>query len=362
MEDEELEGISKIISQRQAVHQFEEYTEKRKKGLIPLYKTCYSNINEAAGGSFEPNTMLTIAGMSGSGKSTMSKRIIYSINEDLHAKGKKCTTICFNYEMLALKTIGREVANIAKKTVGTLYSSKDELSDEDFEKLQRYWTKKLLKYDINYVEEPGTHAQIKRTIYHYWKKFCKDTGELDKLMIVEVDHTLLIKSHSQSGSSEKDKIDKLMEDLIAIKKKIASEGGLIFIIVISQLNRDIESFERRAPNNQMPKTSDLMQSSSIMFGTDYLIIGHQPAKLGFDTYTQNKLPCWIYSDKTVNKKRLNMIYYHFLKNRDGEPNLICAMVGNLKYFEFQEISKEQLGKYTEELENGPIYLESKVDI
>ena len=290
MSEELEEGVSKLISQRQAICQFEEYVDKRKKGLIPQYKTCYNNINEAAGGSFEPNTMLVIAGMSGSGKSTMSKRIIYSINENVKSLGKEVVTICFNYEMLALKTIGREVANIAKKTVGTLYSSKEELPDEDMEKLSRYWTTKLLKYDINYVEEPGTHSSIKKTIYYYWKKFCKEAGKLDKLLIVEIDHTLLIKSHTMSGNAEKEKIDKLMEDLISIKKKIAAEGGLIFIIVISQLNRDIESNDRRIPNNQAPKTSDLMQSSSIMFGTDYLIIGHQPAKLGFDTYTQKGVP------------------------------------------------------------------------
>ena len=207
-QDELEDGVSKLITQRQAIHKFEEYVNKRKLGLIPLYKTCYNNINEAAGGSFEPNSMLVIAGMSGSGKSTMSKRIIYSINEDLKAKDKECVTICFNYEMLALKTIGREVANIAKKTVGTLYSTKDELPDEDLEKLNKYWTKKLLKYDINYVEEPGTHSNIKKTIYFYWKKFCKDAGKLDKLLIIEVDHTLLIKSHSQSGNAEKEKIDR----------------------------------------------------------------------------------------------------------------------------------------------------------
>jgi replicative DNA helicase len=360
--DELPEGVSKLITQRQAVNQFEKYVEKRKKGLIPLYKTCYNNINEAIGGSFEPNTMLTIAGMSGSGKSTMSKRIIYSINENLKLEGKKCTTICFNYEMLALKTIGREVANVAKRTVGTLYSTKDELSDDDFEKLQKYWTTKLLKYDINYVERPGTHSQIKKTVYHYWRTLCKDKGELDRLLIIEIDHTLLIKGHSSSGDVEKAKIDKLMEDFIELKKTIADEGGLVFFIVISQLNRNIESVERRIPTDQKPKTSDLMQSSSILNATDYLLIGHQPAKLGFETYTQNKLPCWVYSSKNADKKKINVIYYHLLKNRDGEADMTCAMIANFKHFEFQEITGEKLKAYVAELENGPIYLESKVDI
>lgn len=356
--DELPEGVSKLITQRQAIDKFEIYVEKRKKGLIPLYKTCYTNINEAIGGSFEPNTMLTIAGMSGSGKSTMSKRIIYSISENLRLEGKKCTTICFNYEMLALKTIGREVANVAKRTVATLYSTKEELIDEDFEKLQKYWTKKLLKYDINYVERPGTHSQIKRTIYHYWKTLCKDKGELDRLLIIEIDHTLLIKAHSNSGDSEKAKIDKLMEDLVELKKTIADEGGLIFFIVISQLNRNIEGVDRRIPTDQKPKVSDLMQSSSVLQATDYLLIGHQPAKLGFETYTQNKLPCWVYSDKSATKKRINLIYYHLLKNRDGEGDITCAMVANFKHFEFIEVTGEQLKKYVEELGNGPIYLDS----
>lgn len=114
--------IAPIISQKEAVSQFITYAAKRAKGEIPLYKTCYTNLNKALGGSFEGNSILTIGGMSGSGKSAMAKRIIYSINQNLEEEGRKAVTLCFNYEMLAFKTLGREIANASKKSTSTLYS------------------------------------------------------------------------------------------------------------------------------------------------------------------------------------------------------------------------------------------------
>ncbi len=359
---EYIKPVAKIISQQQAVEDCNEYIRKRMNGEIPLFKTCYDNINNALGGSIEPNTILTISGMSGSGKSTMSKRIIYSINENLKKEGKKCVTLCFNYEMLAFRTVGREIANLTKKSVQNLYSSSSKLSEEEYHFVANQSRAKLKDYEIYYVEEPGTHDSIARTIYHYWQQFCllnKDT-----LFIVEIDHTLLIKS-SGNGNEEKQKIDKLMEDLVFLKKKIASEGGLILFIVISQFNRNIESVERRnIPAMHKPIKSDLTQSDNVFQCSDYVLAGHQPLKLSLPFYTDKQLPTFIYSDRK-NKFVIPFIYYHILKNRDGEPDVTCAMLGNLKYFEFIEVKGEKLREYalnknTQELylDNSPIIMNS----
>ena len=349
-------GIAPLVSQRKAAEDTLEYIRKRMLGLIPQYKTCYNNMNIALGGSIEPNTILTIAGMSGSGKSTMSKRIIYSINENLHKEGKECITLCFNYEMLAFKTVGRELANAAKRSVGNLYSSNEMLNEEDYEKIERYFIPQLKKYPIYYVEEPGTHDSIKNTIMWYWNELCVNPGKLDKLLIIEIDHTLLIKG-SGDKDAEKMKIDKLMEDLIFLKKYIASKGGNVLFIVISQLNRGIEHIERlKTPTMHRPIKSDLTQSDNVYQGSDYVIIGHHPAKLHLQSYTEENFPTSILLDRKTNI-RLNFIYYHVLKNRDGEPDFTAVMVGNLKYFEFIEISREEFSRIKKDSEKGqPVFL------
>lgn len=214
---------------------------------------------------------------------------------------------------------------------------------------------KLLKYDIYYVEEPGTHVGIKKTIWHYWQKFCKDTGEKDKLFIVEIDHTLLIKAHGDNVQ-DKNKIDRLMNDLVALKKRIHSNGGQCFFIVISQLNRNVESIDRiRMPNMHRPSKSDLTNTDSAFQCSDYVIIGHQPSKLNLESYTEKGMPVSIYTNKKERKK-LNFIYYHILKNREGEPDTVACMIGNLKYYEFIEVTPEKLVHYMREAKMGDVYL------
>ena len=349
-------GISPLVSQSKAVEDCLRYMEKRMNGEIPLFKTCYDNINKALGGSIEPNTIMTIGGMSGSGKSTISKRMIYSITENLQKEGKECATLCFNYEMLAFKTVGRELANVAKTSVQRMYSTATPLAEANYDYI-RNMSHKLKRYNIYYVEEPQGHDGIFKTIMYYWNQFCVIPDKKDMLFIVELDHTLLIKK-SLDAADEKAKIDMLMQDLVAAKKTISEQGGMALFIIISQLNRAIESIDRvKMPNMHRPIKSDLTQSDNLYQGSDYVIIGHQPAKLNLQFYTEGRLPTKVFKDNT-RKKTFNFIYYHVLKNRDGEANITCAMLENFEHFEFIEVKGEDMGDYAKEFDGGAkeIYL------
>lgn len=58
-------GIPRILTQAQAVMQNKEYIRKRASGELMFLETCYSRLNKAL--MLEPNTMLTVVGLSGGG-------------------------------------------------------------------------------------------------------------------------------------------------------------------------------------------------------------------------------------------------------------------------------------------------------
>lgn len=343
------EGIAKIISQEKAVNDCLDYIGKRMRGEIPLYKTRFQNINDCVGGSFEPNSIITIGGVSGSGKSTMATQFIYSFIDNLKAEGKEGVALRFNFEMLAFKTIGREISNIAKKSVGALYSQKEPLSQEEYDRIKKYIIPRVKEKEIFYVEEPETTLGIVKTIYYYWEQLCLIPGKKDKLFIAEIDHVLLVDG---DGEEDKEKIDRLMRALVVIKKRIQRQGGFALFIILSQLNRDIESVDRvKVPQMHRPMKKDLSSSDWMYQVSDYVFIGHMPARLNLPYYTERQMPVRIFNNKT-DRIEYPFVYYHLLKNRDGLGGQTATMIGNLANFEFIEVSREDLRRYREESQAG----------
>ena len=61
--------IPKPLTQRDVVEQNKEYIRKRASGDLVSFDTDYERLNKAVGG-FEPNTILTVTGLSGGGNVT----------------------------------------------------------------------------------------------------------------------------------------------------------------------------------------------------------------------------------------------------------------------------------------------------
>jgi replicative DNA helicase len=334
------DGVAKVITRDKAVRENIDYVSKRAKGQIQALATCYPKLNKALGGGFEANTILTLSGLSGGGKSSLSKRLMSSITENVITSGRNCVSLSFNFEMLAHKTVGREISSLSKMTLKELYSSDNPLSEKAIDKLVKDYYDKINKYPIIYVEEPENHVTIGNTIYYYWSKLCKGSNTI---MVVEIDHAVITKGKDTDG--QKDKIDDLMETLNRIKKKIAAEGGEVFYIVLSQMNRDIKHRERISdPQQHYPLSSDLLASSSLEFFSDYILVTHTPNKLHIRSYTDNKFPVTL----TDGEDQINFVYWHIIKNRDGEPDIIIPMLDNLKYFDFAEVSSSDFVKYHKE--------------
>jgi len=124
-------------------------------------------------GGIEPNTIYTFASISGGGKSSFANSLesdLFELNPDIDF-----VILSFNFEMLSSKQVGRKLSYKMHKTTQELYSGTPgiQLNDEDFE-----WaieeTKEIKKYNVYYVDIPGTVDDVRNTIFNFSETIAKD--------------------------------------------------------------------------------------------------------------------------------------------------------------------------------------------
>ena len=297
----------KTISQ--ATREAITYIKERKEHSIESLKTRWPKFNKFCMGGIEPNTVYTIAGMSGSGKSAMANLIETDLFDQ--NPGKDIIVLSFTLEMSSSRQIGRKFSNKLRKTTSELYSANEDLDDESFNKILGI-SKSLSKYNIYYVDDPGTPEEVSRFIFNFYNEYVKDKHQY---FVIIYDHALLT---GKSGTTL-DTISDLQKEFIKVKKL-----PLTTVIELSQLNRNIEASERiNNPQNQFPIRSDLSSSDAIYQSCDYVLVVHRPELLGLTTYGPNRWPV------------SNKIYVHIIKNRDGKP-VILDFDNELRYNNMKE--------------------------
>lgn len=221
--------------------------------------------------------------------------------------------LSFNFEMLSSRQVGRKLSSSLNKTTKELYSgdSSVTLQDKDLLNIEKE-LEKIKKYEIYYVDFPGTVEQMETTIIHFLNTVAKD-----KWLIIELDHTLL--TRGKNGEAERTILTHLQTMFMRVKKL-----GRTTIIQLSQMNRDIEEKDRILNHSMhFPMRRDLFGGDSIYQASDYVLVLHRPETLGITAYGLNAWP-------TTNK-----VYAHFLKNREGELKIL-EFENNLKYNRIEE--------------------------
>ena len=287
------------------------YITDRRYGIVKSLQTRWPKFDKQCMGGIEPNAIYTVAGVSGSGKSAFAN----SLETDLFDRNPNIdfVVLSFNFEMLASRQVGRKLSYKLAKTTQELYSAGVEtLSEADYQAVLDE-AKKIERYPIYYIDIPGTVDQIRATILHFM-----ELPEIqNKWVVIFLDHTLLTKG--KSGNSERGILSELQHMFMEIKKY-----GSNTIIQLSQLNREIETTDRISkPNMHFPTRRDIFGSESVFQASDYLLVLHRPELLGLREYGPSN---W---DTT------NLIYMHFLKNREGKPAII-RFKNNLKHNRMDE--------------------------
>lgn len=286
------------------------YISGRRDNSIVSLKTRWNKFNKQCMGGIEPNTVYTIAGISGSGKSSWVNELTTDVI-DLNPN-EEVVILSFSLEMVGFRQVGRTLSNKLRKSTSTLYSSETSLDDETFRKVVAV-SNQLKEYPIYFVDDPGTPTEVKNTINYFYENYIK--GHNVHFIIV-YDHTLLTK---QVGSVIETTAE--LERVFIQAKKLPMTS----VIQIAQMNRNIESSERiNNPSSHYPMRSDLSSSDAMFQASDYVFVMHRPELLNIQEYGPNRLP-------TQNK-----VYMHLLKNRDAGKPCILEFENDLMYNNLKE--------------------------
>ena len=286
--------------------------QDRKDGKIFGLKTRWEKFNNLIGGTIEYNSLLTIGGISGSGKSSIANELETALF-DFNLKENFCV-LSFNYEMSNKAQVIRKLSFKTKLTTTEIKSGTSILSDTDLERVKQAG-RTILDYKIYYAQKPRTPEEMVATIreFHQWVKvkYGKDCG-----LVVMFDHTRLAK---RLGKKEQEMIDDLQTMFVEVKKEDKR-----IIIQLTQLNRGIESVERKQdPGGNYPMRLDLFLSDAVFQSSDIVVVSHRPETINLEAYGPYR-----YAVK-------NKVYVHALKVREGEPAPI-RFLNNLKYNRIDE--------------------------
>ena len=146
------------------------------------------------------------------------------------------------------------------------------------------------------------------------------------------------RNEEKMGEDERKTLAYLYRSVVALRKRLENRGIDCLFIFLNQLNRSIETLDRKSnPEYHYPNRNDLFGSNDIFMGSDYVLIIHKPAILNLNNYGppigesyRQGLPVY----NPVNPKQ-PMIYFHMIKQRSGEPSILM-MLDNFKNSKIDE--------------------------
>lgn len=292
-----------------------EYIRKRKNHEIQSLATRWKKFNKSCMGGIEPNTIYTIVGISGSGKSSFVNTLETDLI-DLNSN-QGVIVLNFSFEMLSSRQVGRKISSKLRQTTAELYSANNELTDDLLDRVEQT-SQQIKSYPIYYVDTPGTVEDIASTINYFY-----ETKAKDKKFVIILDHTLLVEGQNRESALQV--ISELQKLFIKVKKLPNTT-----IIQLSQMNRNIENPERiNNPSMHYPMRSDISSADTIFHASDYVICIHRPELLNIQQYGPNRLLV------------KNKVYLHILKNRDAGECAILEFDNDLKYNNLIETIREE---------------------
>jgi replicative DNA helicase len=303
--------ILPMISLEDAARKELRYIKGRMTNEIKSLKTPWKKFDKAGMNGIEWGSIITIAGMSGSGKTAILNELesgLFSLN--LH---ENFAVLSFNFEMIARRLVGRKISKRLRMTTTQIYNADMEETDKNITETSYQqaieYAQSIKDLPLWYVDIPGTVQEIRNTIEHFAMGMDQN---IDRGILVTLDHSILVKKFGEQNQMQT--LYELAAMFNELKKKIKAS-----FVIVSQLNRGIENVERiQNKNLHYPQKSDVFGADALYQYSDIFMITHRPEMLNLRAYGPTDLPVD------------GIIYFHFIKTRETEP-FIAKMRNNLKY-------------------------------
>lgn len=303
-----------LKTQSQAQAEALDYILKRRSGEISSLRTPWNKWNNMHIDGIESGRIITVAGMSSSGKSAIGNQL----NSEIHGLNPEAdfAILNFNFEMTSKEILIRHVISTLGISNKQLLSAGGvQLGDQEVARVRVLLDATQANADIFYCEYPKTVEEYKLICRKFADKYRKK-------FIVETDHSVLFKK-GISEDSATSMLYNLGDAAIEIKKDIDCTQ-----IHFSQLNREIEDPKRRLAGSGLnyPSKTDIFGGDALYQCADTVLINHRPYLLNFkmNTYGPDK-----FSTAPTD------IYWHFLKLRQGDPG-IAHMTADFSRFRFTD--------------------------
>ena len=232
--------------------------------IIP---TCIPQLDEALGGGGEAGQMLVMACRPGHGKTSVASQMVTNRMNSSHR------SLIFNMEMGGKPIYARIIAQNSGMDLGYIKRCR-KIGVNAVENVKQAFN---VVRDRNTIHSKGSmtpefiRREIQADIFR-----CEREG-LPRPELVVVDYLHLIKSKdTANGLNEGVGGNSRALKCIAVDLKV-------FMVVLSQMSREIEKRE-----NPMPRNSDLRDSGAIEADADTIVFVHRPAKFSKDLNEQNE--------------------------------------------------------------------------
>lgn len=245
-------------------------------------------------GGLLPGDIVTIAGSSGGGKSFENQRLKNNImNPELNPAAAEFIWLDFSMEMRFLSNIMRDLNQKLGKSKKRILT--EAFTDEEKELVRKY-NDSITDGRFFIEEEVVTPQQFEQQVDEFLDNF-KDK----KAIFISVDHIALTKA---SQDDKKGAVDAIVEVINRMKKKYKNS----YWIILSQLNRGINARSKEKDNNSMPNRSDLYQSDTMFFISDYVYVTHNPYRAGIKAFGR------------VNEEVYSYLHEHFIESKNGRAS------------------------------------------
>lgn len=289
-----------IKSRRQAEKEAIEKIREGKDEEYPGLLTRWQPLNNAVGKVWRFGQIISIPGLSGSGKSFIENMIredFVSPELNQHMMDKKPYKVLnLTFEMASSDQIIRTLSSYMSVSYSQLLSYYGRISEDFFQQIRE----KAYEIDTDlmyYAEEPGDSEQILETVDHFAMKEFPDHN-----IVVTLDHLLL--AELTGNESE----NRLVDDVMRVARKIRKRYNAL-VILLDQLRDDIERPDRINDIGQhYPKRSDIYGSKKVYMDSDCVMIAHRPWRLGINYYGTAEHP-------THFRDGTDLVAMHVIKGR-----------------------------------------------